>query len=188
MWVSARLWAQEGRGAAAGNSPLGFRPNTVSSRGRAFSARLVWILAWGVLECELKARMPATADRGAMGERPWWAERTAMALLMMGHRLASSCRFDMDPPQWEETCWAWGRAVVERALRVAGDDFFRNGHTALDCRRTESMAALGLFFNRTLVMEDSGSAFCRLQDGSMDRASVRGRCLGWKKRESAGKS
>jgi len=48
----------------------------------------------------------------------------------------------MVPPQGEEAAVAaaWGRTTVDRALRVAGDDFLRKGHTALDCRKTESMA------------------------------------------------
>lgn len=76
-----------------------------------------------------------------MAERPCWADRTAMALPMTGQRFANSCSRDMDPPppQCGEDA-TWGRALVERALRVAGDDFFMKGHTALDCRRTESMA------------------------------------------------
>lgn len=57
---------------------------------------------------------------------------------MTGQRWASSCSFDMVPPQGEEACGA-GRVEVDSARRVAGEAFFKKGHMALDCRRTASM-------------------------------------------------
>lgn len=49
----------------------------------------------------------------------------------------------MVPPQGEEAAaGSAGRVEVERARRVAGEAFFRNGHMALDCRRTASMMAM----------------------------------------------
>lgn len=146
---------------------MGDRPNTGSSTGRAPSTRLVWILAWVTLEWDPKPRMPATPAGLGMAERPWWADRTAMALLMMGQRFASSCSLDMDPPppQCDDDA-TWGRALVERALRVAGDDFFRNGHTALDCRRTESMANV-VRIGKTLGVGDDREALVgRVLNGS----------------------
>jgi hypothetical protein len=52
----------------------------------------------------------------------------------------------MVPPQGEEACWL-GLTAVDKALSVAGDDFLRNGHMALDCRRTVSMVAACPFFS-----------------------------------------
>ena len=86
--------------------------------------------------------LPLERGRPEKGRRPRQtdteevlADWTARALPMMGQRLASRLSFDMEPPQ----CEALGRLVVDRARRVAGDAFFKKGHMALDCRRTDSM-------------------------------------------------
>lgn len=44
----------------------------------------------------------------------------------------------MVPPHGDET-GAGRRVDVDKARRVAGDAFLRNGHMALDCRRTASI-------------------------------------------------
>ena len=71
-----------------------------------------------------------------------------MALLMTGQRPASSCSFERAPPQGDEVAISADEAsgaaaeeceAVERARSVAGEAFLRNGHTALDWRRTASM-------------------------------------------------
>ena len=84
-----------------------------------------------------------------------------MALPITGQRWASSCSFDRAPPQGEEATRADStaglasmasvepsraapedeREAVDRARRVAGEAFFKNGHTALDWRRTASMVS-----------------------------------------------
>lgn len=74
------------------------------------------------------------------GARPWpAADCTARALPMTGQRWASSWSLEMVPPQGD---WGAGRVDVDRARSVAGDAFLRNGHMALDCRKTASMVRL----------------------------------------------
>ncbi len=53
---------------------------------------------------------------------------TARALPMTGHRRAIVCRFDIAPPPGDA-----GQTVdVESDRSVAGEAFFKNGHTAFD--------------------------------------------------------
>lgn len=100
----------------------------------ASRARLVCSLAWSPPALAWAER----PDRQAMvATCPREADCTAMALPMTGQRRASICNFDMAPPHGE----AVGRAAdVDMARRVAADAFFIKGHTALDWRRTESIA------------------------------------------------
>ena len=66
----------------------------------------------------------------AVGRTDW----TAIALDMMGQRLATMVRLDIVPPQAELD------AEVESALSVLVEVFMRKGQTALDCLRRDSMA------------------------------------------------
>lgn len=59
---------------------------------------------------------------------------------MTGQRRAIVCKFDMLPPPGEACHLA---VEVDSDRRVAGEVFFKKGHMALDCRRTESMIAVG---------------------------------------------